>query len=211
MTTIHQMYCTHCTHGSSALQRREGDLAERTFGYSVRSGSLDGDQLQESYRQIEPLVYYHLPRDTPDEQKLRLCAASAPRRLFYVPSAGGLQLLGQVCYRTTDSEGRPGSYFAHLVFQDRQGDSSLWSPADALRLWGAAGWMTQDSPEIPFKLEPLGAIADVLSGAPTGIDDNVLASFLREPAESPEFIDPAEVVAERWRTMEPGQRSGMVP
>ena len=53
MSVIQQMYCTHCTHGSSALERRQGDLAARMLGYSVRAGSLEGDALRQIYRQVE--------------------------------------------------------------------------------------------------------------------------------------------------------------
>ena len=120
MSTIRQMYCTHCTHGTSALERREGELAQRIFGYTVRAGSQEAGELRKTYRQVEPYIYYYLPRDTPSEEKLRLSAGTAPRRLFFTPSAGGLQLVGQVCYRQTDSEGRPGSYFAHLLFQEEK-------------------------------------------------------------------------------------------
>jgi len=206
MSTIHQMYCTHCTHGSSALEQRDGELAQRTFGYSVRAGSLENDALRTWYQRIEPLVYYHLPHDTPDEQKLQLTPATAPRRFFYVPSTEGLQVCGQVCYRSTDSEGRPGSYFAHLVFQEEGDAAARWSPAEVLRLWSAPGWVTQDSPEIAFKLEPLGSLSDLLQGGAAGGDDAVLASFLREPGDWPAFTDPAGVVPERWRAMEPQAR-----
>lgn len=206
MSTIHQMYCTHCTHGSSALEQRDGELAERTFGYSVRAGSLDSDNLRRRYQQVEPLVYYYLPSDTPDDQKLDLTAAAAPRRFFFLPSAEGMQIAGQVCYRATDSEGRPGSYFAHLVFQDEEGLASRWSPTEILRLWGATGWMAQDGAEIPFKLEPLLAISELIAGASPVIDDPVLLSFLREPADAPGFADPAEIIPERWRAMEPAIR-----
>ncbi len=206
MSTIHQMYCTHCTHGSSALEQRDGELAQRTFGYSARAGSLEGEALRKCYQQMEPLLYYYLPRDTPDEQKLQLTAATAPRRFFYVPSAEGLQVCGQVCYRSTDSEGRPGSYFAHLIFQEESDSSVRWSPTELLRLCGTAGWVAQDSPEIAFKLEPLGALSDLLQGGSAGIDDAVLATFLRESGDSPTLADPAGMIPERWRAMEPQVR-----
>jgi hypothetical protein len=167
---------------------------------------LEGDALRKCYQQMEPLLYYHLPRDTPDEQKVQLTAATAPRRFFFVPSADGFQVCGQVCYRATDSEGRPGSYFAHLIFQEETDSSVRWSPTELLRLSGAAGWVTQDSPEIAFKLEPLGALSDLLQGGPPGIDDALLATFLREPSDAPTFADPAGVIPERWRAMEPQAR-----
>ena len=139
MSIIQQIYCTHCTHGSSALERREGDLAHRMLGYSARAGSLEAQELRKCYRQLERYAYYYLPRDTPGEEKLRLIAASAPRRLIFFPSTSGLQVAGQVCYRQTDTEGRPGSYFAHVLFQDEQNGLGRWSPVDCLKLWNARG------------------------------------------------------------------------
>ena len=106
----------------------KGSWLNARWATAPAAGSLDGDPLRQCYQQVEPLVYYHLPPDTPDARKLELCDASAPRRLFYVPSAGGLQVCGQVCYRATDSEGRPGAYFAHLVVQNKEEGAPRWSP-----------------------------------------------------------------------------------
>lgn len=137
MSGIHQIYCTHCTHGSSALERREGELAHRMLGYSARAGSVDAAELRRYYRQIDRYTYYYLPRDTPGEEKLRLTAATAPRRLIYLPSIGGLQIVGQVVYRQMDTEGRPGSYFAHVLFRDEQQQKTPWPVLDCLKLWAA--------------------------------------------------------------------------
>ena len=120
MSAIHQIYCTHCTHGSSALERREGELSHRMLGYSARAGSVEAVELRRYYRQVERYTYYYLPRDTPGEEKRRLTAATAPWRMVYLPSTGGLQIVGQVVYRPTDTEGRPGSYFAHVLFRDEK-------------------------------------------------------------------------------------------
>ena len=206
MSVIHQIYCTHCTHGSSALERREGELAQRVFGYSARAASAEGEQLRHYYQQIEPYLYYYLPRDTPDDQKLLLDAATAPRRLFFIPSAGGLQVAGQVCYRGTDCEGRPGSYFAHVAVQEPGDAQPRWTAMDWLRLWGAPGWVHEDSPDTPHLLPALASPADLLGQSAPAIDDQVLASFLRESADSPAMHDPAGILPERWRTMEPGRR-----
>lgn len=206
MNAIHQIYCTHCTHGSSALERREGSLADRMLGYSARAGSMDVPDLRRAYRQIERYVYYYLPRDTPAEDKLRLAASTAPRRLIYLPSTGGLQLTGQVCYRPTDTEGRPGSYFAHVLFRQEKDALPRWSSLECLKLWQAPGWVEEDSREIPFRLPPLGSLAELLGGQRPAIDDNVFLSFLTAPAGGP-LDDPRGVIPHRWRQMEPRQRS----
>ena len=206
MSIIHQIYCTHCTHGSSALERREGELARRVFGYSARAASVEGDQLRHYYAQIEPYLYYFLPRDTPDDRKLQLGASTAPRRMFFIPSAGGLQVAGQVCYRATDCEGRPGSYFAHVLVQEPGDAQPRWTALDWLRLWGAPGWVQEDSPEMPHLLPALESPADLLGQSAPAIDDPLLASFLREAADSPALHDPAGILPERWKAMEPGRR-----
>jgi len=205
---IHQIYCTHCTHGSSALERREGELRDRMLGYSARAGSLEARDLRRYYRQIERYVSYYLPRDTPSEEKLRLTASSAPRRLIYHPSVGGLSVVGQVCYRQTDTEGRPGSYFAHVLFREEKGTQPPWSQLECLKLWGAAGWAEEDSPQIPFLLQPLDSLDQMLQGRRPAVDDYVFLSFLRTPAHGT-FDDPAGVIPERWRRMDAPQRCGL--
>ena len=209
MTTplrIEQVYCTHCTHGSSAIERGDpkGPLGHRTLGYSARAGSLRGNDLRRYFRQIEPFVYYHLPRDTPAQKKLEFTPHTAPQRLFFIPSSGGVQVLGQVFYRRTDSEGRPGSYFAHVLFQDERQDPR-WTAADALRLWDAPKWQKEDAASIPFDIPPLGRLADLGDGAPAPIDDRLARAFLTEPAGSEAFRD-GGVIPDRWKAMPPQAR-----
>ncbi len=206
MSEIHQLFCTHCTHGSSALEQRDGELADRTCGYSVRAGSLEGEALRKCYQQLEPLLYYHLPTDASDEQKLQFTAATAPRRFFSQALAGGMQVCGQVCYRPTDSEGRPGSYFAHLLVRDTADSPSRWTPAEMLQLWGAAGWVIEDAPEIPFKLEPLNALSDLHQSKAPAIDDALLGAFLRDSGDALAAADPTGVIPERWRLLTPEVR-----
>jgi len=208
VSTIHQIYCTHCTHGSSALERREGELADRMLGYSARAGSLESRDLRQYYRQIERYAHYYLPRDTPGEEKLRLTASTAPRRLVYHPSAGGLQVVGQVCYRQTDTEGRPGSYFAHVLFRDEKDGQRPWSQLDCLKLWGATGWVEEDSPHIPYLLRPLGSLDEMLDGRRAAIDDHVFLSFLGTPVGG-SFDDPEGVIPERWRQMDAARRCSL--
>lgn len=209
MSTIHQIYCTHCTHGNSALERRQGELADRTLGYSARAGSMEPNLLRRYYRQIERYTYYYLPRDTPGEEKLRLTAATAPRRLIYLPASSGLQMVGQVCYRQTDSQGRPGSYFAHVLFGDETDRQTPWSALDGLKLWSASGWVREDSPDIPFLLRSLGSPDEVLDAAPPAVDDDVLVSFLTAPAGGT-FHDPGGVIPQRWRLHEPSRRRALL-
>src|SRR5712692_9527095 len=130
MGQIHQIYCTHCTYGSSALEQREGELADRVLGYRARAGTLERNELRGYYRQVERFLYYYLPSDSPPEERLKLDAATAPHRMFYSPSIGRLQVLGQVVYRRHDTAGRAGSYFAHVLFGER--DAEPWPVLDCL-------------------------------------------------------------------------------
>ena len=50
---VQQIYCTHCTYGTSVLELRAGDVADRVLGYSARAASLDRHELKGYYRQIE--------------------------------------------------------------------------------------------------------------------------------------------------------------
>jgi hypothetical protein len=206
---LQQIYCTHCTYGSSALERREDELAGRMVGYSARAGSLGGAPLRSVYRQLEGYVYYYLPHDTPADAKQQLTAAAAPRRLVYVPNLRGLRMAGQVCYRTTDSEGRPGSYFAHLAFEEDRGPASALSALEALRLWRAGGWVEEDDPTLPFDLPPLKGPASLLAGRRPVLEDAVLRSFLTTPAGG-EFDDPAGAIPMRWRQFESSYRAEAV-
>ena len=209
MAEVHQIYITHCTHGSSALERREGELASRMLGYSARAGSLHAAELRRCYRHIERYVYYYLPRDTPAEDKLSLTASSAPRRLIFHPSAGGVQLVGQVCYRPTDTQGRPGSYFAHVLWQPCDDKAQGWSAADCLRLWNARGWAQEDHVDIPFLLPSLTSAEELLAGQRPAIDDRVLRSFLTADGTLP-LDDPGRVIPARWRNASLAQRRQIV-
>ena len=134
---IHQIYCTHCTFGSSALERRHGEMASQVTGWDARAGSLQGSELRRCYRQLLPLVRYRLPLDASQDDNLRFDADTAPRRLFYHPATNGLRILGQFSHRQTDASPhhRPGAYFGHVLFADANSDP--WSVLDCLKLWGA--------------------------------------------------------------------------
>ena len=200
MSVIHQMYCTHCTHGSSALERRQGEISSRMLGYSVRASSLEGDALRQAYRQVERYVSYHLPKDTPGEQKLQLTAATAPQRLVFIPTAGTWQVIAHVCYRQRDTEGRPGSYFAHLLCREA-GAQKPWTLLDALRLWQAPQWVTEDSADHPFVLPPLDGLDSLLDQGKPLIDDRSLLAFLHGDDRS--F---GQRLPDRWRDLVPTRR-----
>lgn len=206
MGKIHQLYCTHCTYGSSALERREGDLADRPLGYSVRAGSADRNDLRRYFRDAERFMYYYLPSDEPAEAKLRHDAASAPRRLFYCPSVNNMQLAGQISYRAVDTAGRPGSYFGHVL---------LWPAGDAgeaalksLQTWSGR-WEDTDSSAIPVTLEPLQDLSELALASAPAITDAVLESFLTAPSGG-EFFDPQGVITQRWRETPAEVRESLV-
>ena len=83
---IHQIYATHCTYGTSAIERRRGEMADQVKGYSARASSLPPEELAAVYRAIEPFVYYYLPDDFPADEKPYYSPRLAPRRLVYFPS-----------------------------------------------------------------------------------------------------------------------------
>lgn len=205
MSPIHQIYCTHCTYGTSVLEQREGELADRVLGYSARASSLDRGELRNYYRQVERFLYYYLPTDTPAEEKLRLDASAAPRRMFYSPAIGEIQVLGQISYRQQDTAGRPGSYFAHVLFSTRD---APWSPLDCLQLWGAP-WADEDSENLPLKLPELQTLDGLLDGARPAIDEALLLTFLKTPLGEA-FDDPRRVIPERWRYVEPADRAELL-
>lgn len=208
---IQQIYCTHCTYGTSVLEPREGELADRVLGYSARAASLERNELRDYYRQIERFLSYYLPSDTPGEEKPRLDAESAPRRFFVLPSMGNLQLVGQISYRATDTAGRVGSYFAHVLLAPREpapAADSAWSTLDALRLWQAP-WADQDSPELPRKLPALERVDELWSGAQPALNDELVLRFLQTPAGEA-LDDPAHVVPPRWQSMPAHERTNLL-
>ncbi|HVC99225.1 MAG TPA: hypothetical protein VND64_36510, partial [Pirellulales bacterium] len=204
--TIHQIYCTHCTYGSSALEQREGELAERVLGYSARAGSMERNELRGYYRQVERFLYYYIPSDSPPDERLKLDAATAPCRMFFSPSIGRLQMLGQVVYRRHDTAGRAGSYFAHVLFGER--DAAPWPVLDCLRLWDAP-WVIEDAPEHPKRLPTLESLDELRQGRPAAIDDGLLLRFLTTPPGEA-FDDPRRVVPERWRSTPRAERAELL-
>ena len=160
---IHQIYGTHCTSGTSALERRQGNAALRDVGCSIRAGSLAGSELREHFQATSRYLNYRLPSDASDDLVLRLDPNTAPRRFFYCLTASGMRILGQVCFRKEDCSTPPrlGSYFGHLLTGLEVRDA--WSILDCLRLWNAAGWRTADGADIPYDLKPFQTFDEVLS------------------------------------------------
>lgn len=203
MSTIHQIYCTHCTHRTSVFERHKTHLADESLGYSARAGSLKGDQLREYYHRVQPLVNnYQLPADTPDAKRRTGTAHDSPIRLTFSQLPGDMQVVGQVCYRAEDTKGRIGSYFGHLLFNDIEGAESRWSTLDCLRLWGYSKWHAVDDVGIPDDLLPQ---LDSLPAHAAPIGDDLLRAFVTERSIDRRH-DPAEVIPETWRGRPPEER-----
>lgn len=207
---IHQLYCTHCTFGTSALHRHTGNLKDEPFEYSTRAGSCTQSESHLKFQQIEKQYFYGLPlpSDATSDQRKRLTAAtSAWRRLIAVPLPTG-QLVAQVCYRTTDTSKPPrtGSYFAHVLLHES--DQPAWTLTDALQMWGASFWQTEDSADIDYDLKTISRLKD-LRGFQSVINDAVLLSFLTtpvgghftdgEPGATRDEPAPRCAIPSRWR------------
>jgi hypothetical protein len=205
MNPIHQLIATHCTYATSALERRTGKDGDRVLGYSVRTSSLERDVLKDWFRKIERNLSYYLPRDTPADAKRQLTAASAPKRLVYVPVVEDLEMLAQICYRPTDTAGRTGSYFAHCLVRRKNDPGHHWSILDCVKLWAAAQWLEEDTASLPTRLASLSGLEDMLDGRRPAIDERVVLSFLTAPTAGP-FDDPGGVIPARWRQKPPDER-----
>jgi len=230
---IHRLLCTHCTFGTSELEASTPENAGKVLGYSVRRSSLgdaDRGQLRQLFRAVERLLSYALPKDATGAQKEELAADSAPRRLIFVPNLGGWQVAGQISYRSHDTAGRPGSYFADLIVErasdPRSRDAApAWSAVEILRLWstgrdrktlaGAHWWISSEEQLVgleadgPWKPAPLAAIADVRGSESPLIDDALLQRFLVAEAGAGEAVGDS-LVPDRWCRMAAADRRGFV-
>ncbi|NQT41078.1 MAG: hypothetical protein HQ581_26540, partial [Planctomycetes bacterium] len=139
MSATEQIYCTHCTYGTSAIHRETGATRDDVHGYGVRAGSLQGDALKQGYERIEHLLHYALPEGTPPGNLQTGTAANSPKRLVYLPGVDDVRVLARICYRQTDTTGqRYGSYFAHVLtreLHDGGNPRPHWNGMDALQLW----------------------------------------------------------------------------
>lgn len=204
--SIHQMYCTHCTYGSSALERRTGATKDDALGYSAKASSFEQSELQKIYRAVEPLLYYSLPADTPAEQKRTRTPQDSPPRLFFFPNTAGLQVAGQVCYRQHDEAGRPGSYFAHLLINRVDQEEVAWNALDCAQWWHAPGWALADDDPNRWVL-PLRSADHMLRGARPAISDEALRAFLFGDGDIDlsHTTDP-NLIPPRWRAMSADSR-----
>lgn len=223
-----RLYCTHTTFAESVLEDASGEAGAKVLGYSVRASSLDErTEVRNIFRTIERFLSYELPCDTPAADKEHLDAASAPRRLFFVPSCGQFQIFGQICYRSHDTAGRPGSYFADVLVAPLDEHVPV-SARDCIQLWaaGADGAISHsrewwcDSREMAEAQESAGDHRPFIS-AKTGTDfasgirraevpiicDRSLLAFLncQTPAEFADQ-DSAGVIASRWHAIDRDSR-----
>ena len=204
MTTLHQMYCTHCTYGTAALKREEGPLASEPFGYTVRAASLRGPELAAAYSLVEPYLHYSLPSEFQAGPEIPTIA-STPKRLFLARLENGDDLIGHVCYRDTDSSGRPGSYFAHVLLAEHSAGETPLTELDCLRLWGSDWWQETDSRDIQFDLPCLDSLSSAWAPGAGYIDDSLFWEFLNS-APGRELGDSGRLVPSRWLFMTPKER-----
>lgn len=241
MSKTDRLYCTHCTFGTSALETHSADNADNVLGYSVRASSVDDadrGRLRQLFRTAERLLSYELPRDTPAGKKESLDAATAPRRLTFLPNLGDCQIVGQISYRARDTSRppRPGSYFADILVgelgrpsagragQRSQATEPRWSPAECLRLWSAdhdgkaqGDWWCDSEERLAEQTEegrgvpvaPSGGLADVRSGGAECISDAAFWSFLNT-APGGDFDDGGRIIPPRWQNMPVEDRQSLV-
>jgi hypothetical protein len=98
-----------------------------------------------------------------------------------------------------DSDGRPQARAPQPAGQP-------WSVLDCLKLWGAPCWIEHDSGELPSRLATVPSLAEFRGGREPAIDERVVQSFLTESGDALTFYDPAGIVPERWKALEPEVR-----
>ena len=206
--SVEQLFYTHCTRKTSAVERAAGQGADAALGYGPRAASVGGGELATLARFAQAYLSYGLPRDLTPAERAALTDRDAPRRLFFLPATGGQQIIGQVCHRPHEAVGNRESYFAHLLFQSEAGEP--WDALDALRLWSAPGWTARDSAAIAHDLPSLASSNELLAGRPPAIDDDLLLAFLTAPAHADVLHERGEAIPPRWRAMPPHVRQGLL-
>jgi hypothetical protein len=210
---IEQLYCTHCTYGTSALHRHAGNVKDQPFEYSARAGSIKQADSHQKFQQFEKQIFrgLPLPSDAPADVRRQLAGSTSPWRRLVVAESQATSVVAHVTYRTTDTSTPPriGSYFAHLLFQE-SGEAARrrWSLAEALQMWGAEFWVVDDRNDLPFDLQEVSDLSQ-LPGFGNVINDATLISFLTTPSDG-NFHDgpassrrhelsPACAIPLRWR------------
>jgi hypothetical protein len=226
MAAIHRLLCTHCTFGSSELEPSTAENGSKVLGYSVRRSSLpepDRGPLRAAFRGVERLLSYDLPKDTPPARKESLDAETSPRRLIFMPNLAGWQAAAHVSYRTRDTHGRIGSYFADVLAARLDRDTRPWCPLEVLKLWAASHdgslqgdcWcdseesLSQRDGDGPWKPADATAPAELRGFGDALLDDRLLYQFLTlEPGEAAD--DPGTIVPPRWWSMPACQRRDLL-
>ena len=175
----HQLYITHCTHGSSYFSSADDKAPERAsvpLGYSVRSASAEAEDARKIYSAIESQMYYHLPMDGSVSD---IVTEKTPRRFFYLPTVDGKPVIGCVSYRKEDSAGRPGSYFAHVLYGDGE---KPWASRTVLQMYKSNFWRTADD-DVPASLPTLdmASVTPLTDGSP--ISDSVFENWISGKTE----------------------------
>ena len=188
---IHQLYITHCTYGLSYFSSAEDKASERAsvpLGYSVRSASADQETSRKIFTAIESQMYYHLPSDGAASD---IDAIKAPRRFFYLPSVDGKPVIGCVAYRKEDTAGRPGSYFAHVLYGDGE---KPWMPRTVLQMYKSNFWRGIDGTDVPDSLPALdmASVTPLTDGSP--ISDSVFENWISGKTEWKTVVNGEEFV-----------------
>ena len=223
---MQRIHCTHCTYKTSLIERTSSQNDNAVVGYSVRSSSIDGtktDEIRKVFRTVERLLSYDLPQDTPSERKAQLSASSAPRKMVFLSKLGENQAVGVISYRTKDTTGRTGSYFADIVVNNLPRTSSesqpTWTPLTAIQCWpfsydGSANtnWWC-DSEEMTASQGPDGTplpspasdLNKLRGTTPAFLNDQLLWAFLTEET-IPNSVDKGRVISPRWSNIPVEQR-----
>lgn len=196
--TIHQLYCTHCTYETAAAYRQAGNTDP--FEYSTRAGSVAAHSAHAVFQRFEKQILRGLPMagDASAAHRNREMQDVPWRRLVFVPSVNGLRLLANVCYRRTDTAGRVGSYFAHVLIEEESDGHPAWSPVDCIRLWGA-DWQLADHVQLA---DPAARDDLLLPGRESCVNDRALLQFLTgttDVSRSPSTDPILDTFPERWK------------
>ena len=205
MNCIHQAYCTDCPAGSPPLGQDDGGHSDQKAGYGPRASSFPGEDLRRWYEQVGPELYYQLPQDVPAEARERFDPAKAPKRLVFVPSEAGSDVLALISYRRAATEGEQVSNFAHVLINRPSERRTWWSNLACLELWGAPRWVTEESNGMPSVLEPLIDLNEMLGGRQPLISRELVLEFLTAPVGH-DWGAAAAVVPRRWQRMPPERR-----